>query len=156
MKVLVTGAAGFIGSALALRLLERGDEVIGVDNLSPYYEVLAEAGATRCLYGLRATGLRFFTVYGPWGRPDMALNPQGIREAKAHLPDAAEYFGDIYEALEGADAVVLLTEWNAYRGLDLREVRRRMRGNVFVDLRNVYEPGSMRSAGFEYTCVGRR
>ena len=193
MKILVTGAAGFIGSALALRLLERGDEVIGVDNLSPYYDVsLKEArlertrklagfsdvradiadrdaiaelfareqprvvvnlaaqagvryslenphayvdsnlvgfvnvlegcrrhgighlvyassssvyGANRTLpfsvrhnvdhplslyaatkkanelmahsyshlYGLRATGLRFFTVYGPWGRPDMAL-----------------------------------------------------------------------------------
>ena len=85
-----------------------------------------------------------------------ATDPQGIREAKAHLPNAVEYFGDIYETLEGADAVVLLTEWNAYRGLDLREVGRRMRGNVFVDLRNVYDPGPMRSAGFEYTCVGRR
>ena len=85
-----------------------------------------------------------------------ATDPQGITEAKAHLPDAVEYFDDIYETLDGADAVVLLTEWNAYRGLDLEEVGRRMRGNVFVDLRNVYEPGPMRSAGFEYTCVGRR
>ena len=61
----------------------------------------------------------------------------------------------MYETLEGADAVVLLTEWNAYRGLDLDEVKRRMRGKVFIDLRNVYEPGQMRSLGFEYTCVGR-
>ena len=84
-----------------------------------------------------------------------ANDPQGIMEAKTQLPDAVEYFDDIYETLDGADAVVLLTEWNAYRGLDLEEVRRRMRGNVFVDLRNVYEPDPMRSAGFEYTCVGR-
>ena len=84
-----------------------------------------------------------------------ANDPQGIVEAKTQLPDAVEYFDDIYETLDGADAVVLLTEWNAYRGLDLEEVRRRMRGNVFVDLRNVYEPDLMRSAGFEYTCVGR-
>ena len=85
-----------------------------------------------------------------------ATDPQGIEEARAHLPGSVEYVGDVYETLDGADAVVLLTEWNAYRGLDLAEVKRRMRGNVFVDLRNVYEPGAMRSLGFEYTCVGRR
>ena len=84
-----------------------------------------------------------------------ATDPRGIGEARAHLPDSVEFFGDIYATLEGADAVVLLTEWNAYCSLDFEEVKRRMRGNVFVDLRNVYEPGPMRSAGFEYTCVGR-
>ena len=84
-----------------------------------------------------------------------ATDPQGIGEARAHLPESVEYIEDVYETLDGADAAVLLTEWNAYRGLDLEEVKRRMRGNVFVDLRNVYEPDQMRSAGFEYTCVGR-
>ena len=84
-----------------------------------------------------------------------ATDPQGIGEARAHLPDEVEYFDDIYDTLQGADAVVLLTEWNAYRGLDLVEVKRRMRGNVFLDLRNVYEPDLMRTQGFEYTCVGR-
>jgi len=84
-----------------------------------------------------------------------ATDPHGIAEARAHLPDSIEYVHDVYETLDGADAVVLLTEWNAYRGLDPEEVKRRMRGNVFVDLRNVYEPGPMRSLGFEYTCVGR-
>ena len=84
-----------------------------------------------------------------------ATDPHGIAEARGHLPDAIEYVDDVYETFEGADAVVLLTEWNAYRGLDLEEVKRRMRGNVFIDLRNVYEPGPMGAAGFEYTCVGR-
>ena len=84
-----------------------------------------------------------------------ATDPRGVPEAKALLPDAVEYAEDAWEALDGADAVVLLTEWNVYRGLDLQEVRRRMRGRVFVDLRNVYEPDPMRSLGFEYTCVGR-
>ena len=84
-----------------------------------------------------------------------ATDPHGIAEARGHLPDSVEYVDDVYETLEGADAVVLLTEWNAYRGLDMEEVRRRMRGNSFIDLRNVYEPGPMRSLGFEYTCVGR-
>ena len=84
-----------------------------------------------------------------------ATDPQGIEEARAHLPDTVEYFDDIYDTLQDADAIVLLTEWNAYRGLDLAQVKRRMRGNVFVDLRNVYEPDLMRTQGFEYTCVGR-
>ena len=57
--------------------------------------------------------------------------------------------------IEGADAGVLVTEWNAYRGLDIDEMRRRMRGDTFVDLRNVYEPEEMRRAGLDYHCVGR-
>ena len=84
-----------------------------------------------------------------------ATDPRGIPEAKALLPDSVEYVEDVWEALDGADAVVLLTEWNVYRGLDLEEVKRRMRGRAFVDLRNVYEPDQMRALGFEYTCVGR-
>ena len=84
-----------------------------------------------------------------------ATDPRGVPEARALLPDAVEYVEDAYEAIDGADAVVLLTEWNVYRGLDLDRVRRRMRGRTFVDLRNVYESDQMRALGFEYTCVGR-
>ena len=84
-----------------------------------------------------------------------ATDPKGIAEARSHLPESIEFVDDVYETLDGADAVVLLTEWNAYRGLDLAEVRRRMRGTAFIDLRNIYEPGPVRSLGFDYTCVGR-
>ena len=84
-----------------------------------------------------------------------AHDPQGVEEAKRVLPPGIEYCGDIYETLTGADAVVLLTEWNAYRGLDLERVRRLMRGDVFVDLRNVYEPARMKAAAFRYDSVGR-
>ena len=84
-----------------------------------------------------------------------ATDPKGITEARPLLPGSVEYVADVYETLDGADAVVLLTEWNVFRGLDLTEVKGRMRGNVFIDLRNVYEPEPMRKMGFEYTCVGR-
>ena len=84
-----------------------------------------------------------------------AHDPQAMSEARAMLPESVVYFDDIYAALAGADAVVLLTEWNAYRGMDLARVRELMRGNVFLDLRNVYEPDTMRAAGFDYHCVGR-
>ena len=84
-----------------------------------------------------------------------AHDPQAMSEARGILPESVLYFDDIYAALAGADAVVLLTEWNAYRGMDLARVRELMRGNVFLDLRNVYEPDTMRAAGFDYYCVGR-
>lgn len=84
-----------------------------------------------------------------------AHDPQGIREARALLPASVNYFDDIYATIADADAVVLMTEWNVYRGLDLDQVRKLMRGRVFVDLRNVYERDQMVRAGFEYYCVGR-
>ncbi len=84
-----------------------------------------------------------------------AHDPKGIAEAKELLPEAMEYCEDIYETLKDADGLVLMTEWNAYRGLDLDKVLSLMRGKVFVDLRNVYEPKAMAQAGFEYTSVGR-
>ena len=84
-----------------------------------------------------------------------AHDPQGMAAAAALLPDSVTYHDDMYSVLEGADAVVLMTEWNQYRGLDLARVRDLMRGSVFVDLRNVYEREPMCAAGFEYHCVGR-
>ena len=84
-----------------------------------------------------------------------AHDPQGMDEAAARLPDAVRLCADPYEVAAGADALVLMTEWNAYRGLDLERLRGAMNGRVFVDLRNVYEPDVMRSSGFRYFGTGR-
>ena len=85
-----------------------------------------------------------------------AHDPKGMAEAKPLLPDSVEYFDDMYETARGADAVILLTEWNVYRGLDLAGMLAGMKGKVFIDLRNVYEPAAMKACGFDYYCVGRR
>ena len=84
-----------------------------------------------------------------------AHDPRSLAQSKALLPESVSYFDDIYAALAGVDAIILMTEWNVYRGMQLAKIRGLMRGNVFVDLRNVYEPKSMRAAGFDYSCVGR-
>jgi UDPglucose 6-dehydrogenase len=84
-----------------------------------------------------------------------AHDPEGMPEARGLLPETISYADSIEAATENADAVVLMTEWNQYRGLDLGALRERMRGSVFVDLRNVYERGLMERAGFAYTCIGR-
>ncbi len=82
-------------------------------------------------------------------------DPQGMAEAEKELPEAVVYNDSIDATLKNADAVVLMTEWNQYRALDLPQVKALMRGDVFVDLRNVYERNLMEKSGFKYYCVGR-
>ena len=65
------------------------------------------------------------------------------------------WFNSAIETVEGADALVVLTEWNEFRAVDLRLFRNRMRGNVLVDLRNVYQQSVAEAAGFIYRGVGR-
>ena len=84
-----------------------------------------------------------------------AHDPEGIKQAKQLLPGSIEYFSDIYQAVDDADAIILMTEWNQYRGLDLELLKRRLKGSTFIDLRNVYEPDEMKKSGFEYYCIGR-
>ena len=82
-----------------------------------------------------------------------AYDPEGGREA-AKLLDV-ELCGDTYQALEGADGVVILTEWNEFRALDLARVKSLLSRPLMVDLRNIYRPKQMSEAGFEYVSVGR-
>ena len=84
-----------------------------------------------------------------------AVDPEGVEEAKKHLPDSVEYCDNLYSACEGADAVVLLTEWNEYRSLDFNKLKTIMKGNVFIDLRNVFNPDRVKEYGFKYTGVGQ-
>lgn len=83
-----------------------------------------------------------------------AHDPQAMTEAAKLLPEV-KYCPSAYEACEGAHAVVLMTEWNEYRALDLVRIRESVQTPVFVDLRNVYEPVLMRELGFRYFSVGR-
>jgi UDPglucose 6-dehydrogenase len=83
-----------------------------------------------------------------------AYDPEGMELAKPMLPDVT-MCANAYEAIEGADVVVIVTEWDAFRALDLRRVKELANAPVMVDLRNVYKPEDMRAAGFEYVSVGR-
>ena len=83
-----------------------------------------------------------------------AFDPQGMDEAREML-DGVNWCESSYEALEGADVVALVTEWNEFRALDLERVKVSMSSPVMVDLRNIYNPEEMVDAGFEYYCIGR-
>ncbi len=85
-----------------------------------------------------------------------AYDPEGMAAAGPLLPAAVEYCASALDAAQGADALVLVTEWNEFRALSPAKLAEAMRGRVVVDLRNVYEPAIMRAAGFTYSSVGRR
>jgi len=84
-----------------------------------------------------------------------AHDPQGIKEAQELLPADIIYSEDSYDACTGADAVILMTEWNQYRALDLDRLGSVMKQKIFIDLRNVYQPDLLKEKGFRYTGVGR-
>jgi UDPglucose 6-dehydrogenase len=96
-------------------------------------------------------------VIVPWlterGAEIHAYDPEGMKEAARHLK--ATMATDAYSALEGADGVVILTEWNEFRALDLGKMRQLLKRPLMVDLRNIYRPDDLAEAGFTYVGVGR-
>ena len=88
------------------------------------------------------------------GATVQAFDPEAMDEAKKLLPDVVFKTGP-YEAVEGADVVVILTEWDQFRALDLARVKDLARQPIVVDLRNVYRPDDVRAKGFTYSSIGR-
>ncbi len=83
-----------------------------------------------------------------------AYDPEGMGEARRLLSDV-EFCDSSYATLEEADALVLITEWNEFRALDLDRVKSLMRTPVIIDLRNIYDPHDMTAKGFAYSSIGR-
>jgi UDPglucose 6-dehydrogenase len=83
-----------------------------------------------------------------------AFDPQGRKQAEPLLPDV-EWCATTVEATQDADITVVLTEWNEFRALNLVELKARMRGDLLVDLRNIFRPSYARECGFRYSSIGR-
>jgi UDPglucose 6-dehydrogenase len=131
-----------IAEALDLRLAGRRIAVFGV-TFKPETDDMREAPALTIVPALIGAGAGV-TV----------CDPQGRKEAETLMPGVT-WREDPYEAARDADAVVLITEWNMFRGLDLARLRGVMAGDVLVDLRNVWRPAEARAVGFSYVSVGR-
>ncbi|TPG15382.1 UDP-glucose dehydrogenase family protein [Sphingomonas oligophenolica] len=101
-----------------------------------------------------APSIAIATALGDAGVAVRGYDPEGIESAKEVMPDIT-YCRDAYEAATGADAVVIVTEWDAFRALDLTRLKQVMTAPVMVDLRNVYRRDIVEAAGFAYTAVGR-
>jgi len=85
-----------------------------------------------------------------------AYDPQGMKEAAKHLKGNITWCNDVYAAMEQADAMVILTEWNEFRSLDLKKVKSLLKTLLVVDLRNVYKRQDMQRHGFHYASIGRQ
>lgn len=90
------------------------------------------------------------------GAQIFAYDPHGMKEAQKLLPDGITYCDDAYAAMKEADALVILTEWNEFRSLDLKKVKSLLRTQLVVDLRNIYKRQDMQRHGFHYVSVGRQ
>ncbi|MFQ5775023.1 MAG: UDP-glucose dehydrogenase family protein [Kiloniellaceae bacterium] len=116
--------------------------VLGL-TFKPNTDDMREAPSLDILPALRAAGAAI-----------RAYDPAGLKEAKKLL-DGIVWCKSPYDAMKGADALVIITEWNAFRALDLQRVKKLMKTPVMVDLRNIYNAEEMAAAGFRYTSIGR-
>jgi UDPglucose 6-dehydrogenase len=89
------------------------------------------------------------------GAQIVAFDPESVEQARPLL-QGVDFAPDAYAAIDGADALVIVTEWNAFRALDLKRVKATLKSPIIVDLRNIYRPQEMRELGFAYQCVGRK
>ena len=122
------------------------ERVIGVLGLAfkPDTDDVREAKSVELIHLLASAGARV-----------RACDPVAAENARPLLPPSVRYCGSPYEAAEGADALVLVTEWREFRGLALDRVRRLLRRPLVFDGRNLYEPETMRRLGYEYYSIGR-
>ena len=102
-----------------------------------------------------APAIPILTALAGDGASLRAFDPAAMANAREYLPADVHFCDGAYDAASGADCLVILTEWNQFRSLDLERLKRAMRRPLLVDLRNLYEPEKMREAGFEYHSVGR-
>jgi len=117
--------------------------VLGL-TFKPNTDDMREAPSLNIVAGLEAAGAAI-----------RVFDPEGMEEAKLLMGDGVEWCVDAYDAATGADVLVIVTEWNEFRALDLKRLKSAMAAPVMVDLRNIYNPDEMAAAGFRYTCVGR-
>ncbi|GLQ19792.1 UDP-glucose dehydrogenase family protein [Algimonas porphyrae] len=87
------------------------------------------------------------------GAEIVAYDPEAMNEARSHMPDIT-YATDVYSAIDGADALVIITEWNEFRALDMKRVKQLLNAPNVIDLRNIYRGERLRDLGFSYTNVG--
>ena len=82
------------------------------------------------------------------------FDPIASDDFRQDFPDL-DYKEDVYKAIEGADALILMTEWNEFRSLDLERVKSLLKSPIFIDTRNIYDPRDMKEKGFTFVCSGR-
>ena len=131
-----------VKAALGGQLAGKTVAVLGL-TFKPNTDDMREAPALAIIPALQAAGAAV-----------KAFDPQGMTEA-SHLLQNVEFCAGPYDAAKDADALVIITEWDQFRALDLRRIKAAMREPVIVDLRNIYRSDEVRGLGFSYSSIGR-
>jgi UDPglucose 6-dehydrogenase len=143
-----------VNDAVKLRMIDKIAEALGGDvkgktvailglAFKPETDDMRDSPTIPIIKGLQERGAKV-----------RAYDPQATDNAKSMFTDLT-YCDDAYSTAEGADALVLATEWNEFRALNFERIKKALRQPVLIDLRNVYDPHRMRAHGFTYTSVGR-
>jgi len=131
-----------VGAALGGELAGKTVGVLGL-TFKPNTDDMRDAPSLAIIPALQARGARV-----------QAFDPEGLFEARQLLTDV-EFKEDPYQVAAGADVLVIITEWDQFRALDLDRIKLLMNRPALVDLRNIYKPDDMRARGFSYSSVGR-
>jgi len=150
------------GMLHAVMDINRDQRMLAIDKLRECLETLQERVIG--LLGLafkpntddlrEAPSLDIAKVLLAAGAQVRAFDPAAMERTRVLLPDV-EYMADAYDLAAGADAIVIVTEWNEFRHLDMSRVKQLMRRPVIVDGRNIYDPSTMKDLGFTYRGIGR-
>ncbi len=131
-----------VAAALGGELAGKTVGVLGL-TFKPNTDDMRDAPSLAIIPALQAKGARI-----------QAFDPEGLAEAR-HLLRDVDFKDDPYAAAAGADVLVIITEWDQFRALDLDRIKQLMKRPAMVDLRNIYKPDDMRARGFAYTSIGR-
>ncbi|GBQ93675.1 UDP-glucose 6-dehydrogenase [Acetobacter nitrogenifigens DSM 23921 = NBRC 105050] len=137
------GMAGRIIAACGGSVEGKSIAVLGL-TFKPETDDMREAPSLPILHRLAEAGAKI-----------RAYDPVGMDAAKPGLPPSVAYCTDAIDAATNADALVVLTEWNVFRAVAPKALKEAMKGDVVVDLRNIFDPAAMRAAGLQYQSVGR-
>ena len=144
-----------VNNRIKERAVERVQEAIGEDFSGKTVAVLGLSFKPETDDMRDSSSIPLVNALVEGGAKVKAFDPVAMDNARGMLPEAVQYCEDSYDAAEGADAMIIVTEWNQFRSLDMERVRSSLKQPVVIDLRNLYDPKRMKDQGFRYSSVGR-
>jgi UDPglucose 6-dehydrogenase len=144
-----------VNDRIKQRAIERVREAVGEDLEDKVVAVLGLSFKPETDDMRESSSIPLVNALIESGATVKAFDPVAMENARDLLPDGVEYCEDSYETAEGANAMIIVTEWNQFRSLDMERVRSLLKEPVVIDLRNLYDPKRMKEQGFQYSSVGR-
>jgi UDPglucose 6-dehydrogenase len=144
-----------VNDRIKQRAIERVHEAIGEELKGKTVAVLGLSFKPETDDMRESSSIPLVSALVEHGAKVKAFDPVAMDNAREILPDGVEYCEDSYDAADGADVLIIVTEWNQFRSLHMERIRSLLKRPVVIDLRNLYDPQRMKEQGFQYSSVGR-